>query len=82
MASDRHAQRAAAGDRTNRKAVAIDSIDHFVIREGEVVSNFVVLDQLDYARQIGMMPPEGSALDKALKGAFNARMKLARKLKR
>jgi hypothetical protein len=52
------------------------------VRDGKVVSNFVVFDQLQYARQIGMMPPDGSTTDRAMKGVFNARTKLARQLKR
>ena len=64
------------------KPLAVDGMDHFVIRDGKVVSNFVIFDQLQYARQIGMMPPDGSAGDKAFKGAFNARTKLAQRLKR
>lgn len=39
----------------------IVSLDHFVIRDGMVVSNFVVFDQLQYARQIRMFPADGSA---------------------
>jgi steroid delta-isomerase-like uncharacterized protein len=64
------------------KALAIDGIDHFVVRDGKVLSNFVVVDQLQYARQIGMMPPDGSAVDRAMKSAFNARTTLAQRLKR
>jgi steroid delta-isomerase-like uncharacterized protein len=64
------------------KRVAIDGMDHFVIRDGAVISNFVVFDQMQYARQLGLMPADGSAADKALKGAFNVRTKLAAKLKR
>jgi predicted ester cyclase len=64
------------------KPVAIDGMDHFVIRDGEVLSNFVVFDQMQYARQLGLMPADGSAADKALKRAFNARTRLAAKLKR
>jgi steroid delta-isomerase-like uncharacterized protein len=64
------------------KRLEIDGIDHFVVRDGKVVSNFVSVDQLAYARQIGMMPPDGSAADRAMKAAFNARTKLARRLKR
>ena len=64
------------------KALAIDGIDHFVVRDGKIVSNFVVVDQLQYARQIGMMPPDGSGADRAMKSVFNARTKLAEKLKR
>ena len=63
------------------KKLAIDGIDHFVVRDGKVVSNFVVVDQLNYARQIGMMPPDGSAADRAMKAAFNVRTKVARRLK-
>jgi steroid delta-isomerase-like uncharacterized protein len=64
------------------KALSIDGIDHFVIRDGKIVSNFVVVDQLQYARQLGMMPADGSAADRAMKAAFNARTKLAARLKR
>jgi steroid delta-isomerase-like uncharacterized protein len=63
------------------KRLEIEGIDHFVLRDGKVVSNFVKVDQLDYARQLGMMPPDGSAADRAMKAAFNARTKLARRLK-
>jgi predicted ester cyclase len=58
------------------KPLAVDGIDHFVIRDGVVVSNFVVFDQMQHARQIGLLPPDGSRVDKALKAAFNGRTKL------
>jgi steroid delta-isomerase-like uncharacterized protein len=64
------------------KALAIDGMDHFVLRDGKVVSNFVVADQMQYARQIGMMPPDGSTVDRALKRAFNARTRLSERLRR
>jgi steroid delta-isomerase-like uncharacterized protein len=63
------------------KRLAIDGIDHFVLRDGRVVSNYVVVDQLDYARQLGLMPPDGSAADKAMKAAFNLRTKLASRIR-
>ena len=53
------------------KPLAVDGMDHFVVRDGKVVSNFVIFDQMQYARQIGMMPPDGSSADKAVKSAFN-----------
>ena len=58
------------------KPVALDGIDHFVMRDGNVVSNFVVFDQMQYGRQIGMLPPQDSPADRAMKGAFNAVTKL------
>lgn len=64
------------------KPLAIDGMDHFVIRDGRVLSNFVVFDQMQYARQIGMMPDDGSGADRALKQAFNARTRLVRRFRR
>ena len=64
------------------KRVAIDGIDHFVVRDGKVVSNFVVFDQLQVARQVGFVPAEGSFGDRLAKAFFNARTKLARRLGR
>ncbi len=64
------------------KPVAVDGMDHFVIRDGKIISNFVVFDQMQYARQLGMMPPDGSAGDRAVKAAFNAKTKLSQRLKR
>lgn len=69
------------GIEPTHKPLAIDGIDHFVVRDGEVISNFVIFDQMQYARQIGLLPADGSAADKAFKGAFNARTKIAAKLK-
>jgi steroid delta-isomerase-like uncharacterized protein len=64
------------------KRVELDGIDHFVVRDGKVASNFIVFDQLQYGRQLGVMPPDGSAGDKAMKAAFNVKTKVAKRLKR
>jgi predicted ester cyclase len=64
------------------KKIALDGMDHFVIRDGQVVSNFVVFDQMQFARDIGMLPPDGSRADRAVKAAFNARSRLVARLRR
>ena len=64
------------------KPIAVDGMDHFVLRDGKVVSVFVATDQMAFARQFGMMPPDGSTADKALKSAFNAKTKLVATIKR
>jgi len=64
------------------KSVTIDGIDHFVVRDGKIVSNFVVFDQMQYARQLGMMPSEGTPGDRAVKAAFNATTKLRERFNR
>jgi predicted ester cyclase len=45
---------------TGRK-VKIDGMDHFVLRDGALVSNFVVFDRMQYAVQLGVLPPPGSS---------------------
>ncbi|SRR5579884_2887947 len=64
------------------KSLELDGIDHFVIRDGKVESNFVVFDQLQFARQIGMMPPDGSSADRAMKAAFNGKTRLLERIRR
>jgi steroid delta-isomerase-like uncharacterized protein len=61
------------------KKVEMDGIDHFVVRDGNVVSNFVVFDQVQFARQAGAMPEVGTPGDRAMKAAFALRQKLARR---
>ena len=58
------------------RAIAIDGMDHFVIRDGTIATNFVIFDQMQFARQIGLLPPDGSRADRATKAAFNAKTRL------
>jgi steroid delta-isomerase-like uncharacterized protein len=68
-------------DPTGRR-VAIDGMDHFVIRDGKVMTNFAVYDQMQFARQIGLLPPQDSRADRATKAAFNAKTRLLSRLRR
>jgi steroid delta-isomerase-like uncharacterized protein len=68
-------------DATGR-AIALDGIDHFVMRDGKVLSNFVVFDQMQFARQVGLLPPDGTRADRAVKRAFNAKSRLLSRLRR
>jgi predicted ester cyclase len=64
------------------KPISVEGIDHFVLRDGKVASIYVGADGMEFARQFGMMPPDGSAADKAAKAAFNAKTRLTRTIKR
>ena len=70
-----------AGIEATGKPIALDGIDHFVLRDGRVVSNFVVFDQMAFARQLGLLPPDRSAGDRALKAAFNAKNRVLDRLR-
>lgn len=67
-----HTGGAFQGIATTGKRVELDGADHFTIRDGKIVSNFVVYDQMQFGRALGLLPPDGSGPDKALKAAFNA----------
>lgn len=60
------------------KRVELDGVDHFVVRDGRIASNFVVFDQVQFARQVGVMPEVGTPADRAMKAAFALRTRLAR----
>ena len=61
--------------------ITLDGIDHFVVRDGKIVSNFVVFDQMEVGRAMGLLPPDGSGPDRALKAAFNAKNRVAAKIR-
>ena len=71
-----------AGIQPTGRRIELDGIDHFVVRDGRVVSNFVVFDQMEVGRAMGLLRPDGSAGDRAIKAAFNAKTKLAERIRR
>jgi predicted ester cyclase len=62
------------------RSVAIDGIDHFVVRDGTVESNFVVYDQMQFARQIGLIPEDGTRADRGMKAAFNTKNRVMKRV--
>lgn len=51
--------------------VDLDGMDQCTVADGLIASNFVVFDQMQFARQIGLLPADGSRVDAGLKWAFN-----------
>jgi SnoaL-like polyketide cyclase len=47
--------------------IDLDGVDHATVRDGVIVTNFVIFDQVQVARQLGLAPGEGSRLDVALR---------------
>jgi steroid delta-isomerase-like uncharacterized protein len=62
------------------KHVEIRGFDLIEVEDGQIVSNTAYFDGMSIARQIGMLPADGSGADRAMKGAFNAATKLRRAL--
>lgn len=49
--------------------------------EGKLDVNTIYYDGAEFARQLGMLPPRDSVADRAFLGAFNARVRLRRRLR-
>ncbi|GGN86577.1 ester cyclase [Nocardia rhizosphaerihabitans] len=56
--------------------IDFEGMDHFVLADRKVATNTVRYDQMEFARQIKMLPPDGSLADQALKAAFNAKTRV------
>lgn len=62
--------------------IELRGMDCFTFRGGQIIRNEVVFDQMSFGRQIGMLPAQDSVGERGMKGAFNARTKLKRRLGR
>lgn len=71
------------GIEPNGRRVEIRGVD--VMRfdpEGRIDENTVYYDGAEFARQLGMLPPRDSAMDRATLAAFNAKTRLEQRLGR
>jgi glyoxylase-like metal-dependent hydrolase (beta-lactamase superfamily II)/predicted ester cyclase len=60
--------------------VILEGCDLLRIADGRIVANDAYVDGMGFARQIGMLPAQGSGQEQAMTKAFNARTKIASKL--
>ena len=58
----------------------IKGVDFIRVRDGRIVRNDAYTDGMTLAQQLGVLPPKGSAQERGMTQAFNARTKVARKL--
>ena len=64
------------------RAVELYGMDLLDFENGRIAGNCIYFDQLGFARQVGMLPPEGSRRDRLLTGAFNLTVRARRLLRR
>ena len=62
------------------RRIDIRGLDLIEIEEGQIVGNTAYYDGASFARQVGMLPSEGSGAERAMKGAFNAVTKMRRRV--
>jgi steroid delta-isomerase-like uncharacterized protein len=71
------------GIQPNGRRIELRGSDVFRFDEdGKVATNTIYYDGAEFARQIGMLPPRDSALDRGVLAAFNAGTRLKQRLKR
>lgn len=58
-------------------SIDLEGIDLITVRDGLIVSNDAFSDGATFARQIGLLPPQGSAQETRLASAFNAKTRVA-----
>jgi steroid delta-isomerase-like uncharacterized protein len=64
-------------DATGRR-VEMRGLDLMDVEEGKITGNTAYYDGMTFARQIGLMPPENSSAENAMKSAFNAATRVRR----
>jgi glyoxylase-like metal-dependent hydrolase (beta-lactamase superfamily II)/ketosteroid isomerase-like protein len=62
------------------KPIELEGLDVLTVRDGLIQSNDAFTDSMTFARQIGMMPPQGSTAEQRMTGAFNAKTRLSGRL--
>lgn len=60
--------------------VFVEGADVLIVRDGRILENNAYADGMSVARQLGLMPPDGSKAELGMKSAFNTKTKAARKL--
>ncbi len=61
------------GMKPNSASIEIEGCDMLTIRDGKIAENHAYLNATEMARQLGAMPPAGSAAEKGMIAAFNAK---------
>jgi hydroxyacylglutathione hydrolase len=60
--------------------IELEGFDLLTVRDGLIQSNDAFTDSMTFARQIGMLPPQGSSAEQRMTGAFNAKTRLTSRL--
>ena len=64
----------------NGSPVLLEGVDLVTVRDGLIQANDAFSDGMTFAEQVGLLPRQGSAAERGLVGAFNAKTRLGRRL--
>jgi glyoxylase-like metal-dependent hydrolase (beta-lactamase superfamily II)/predicted ester cyclase len=66
-----------AGVQPTGSPIELEGFDLLTVRDGLIQSNDAFSDSATFAREIGMLPPQGSAAERGMTGAFNAKTRVS-----
>jgi steroid delta-isomerase-like uncharacterized protein len=66
----------------NGRRIELEGCDVLTVEDGKVVRNDAYTNGMEFARQVGALPPAGSAQERAMAAAFNAKTALEKRLRR
>jgi predicted ester cyclase len=70
------------GLRANGAELAVEGFDLLTVEDDKIVSNEAYMNAAEMARQLGALPPQGSAPEKAMTGLLNLKTRATEALKR
>jgi predicted ester cyclase len=65
----------------NGRSVELEGLDLLTVRDGKIVANEAYTNGMEFVRQVGALPPQGSAQERAMAAAFNAKTAIAKRLR-
>jgi predicted ester cyclase len=65
----------------NGRNVELEGLDLLTVRDGRIIANEAYTNGMEFARQVGALPPQGSAPERAMAAAFNAKTAIAKRLR-
>jgi predicted ester cyclase len=65
----------------NGRRVELEGLDLLTVEEGKIVSNHAYTNGMEFARQVGALPPQDSGPEKAMAAAFNAKTAVEKRLR-
>jgi predicted ester cyclase len=66
----------------NGRAVQLEGLDLLTVEDGKIVSNHAYTNGMEFARQVGALPAQDSAQERAMAAAFNAKTAVEKRLRR
>ena len=65
----------------NGRSVELEGLDLLTVRDGKIVANEAYTNGMEFVRQVGALPTQGSAQERAMAAAFNAKTAIGKRLR-